>query len=78
LYDSILANLQGLEVRLAKAAGEDVVGLKIPVTRDDVGYLVEEVYRGKSVVSGLPLVRWRAPKMDTLRISGGKDRRAPG
>ncbi len=66
LYDSILANLQGLEVRLAKAAGEDVVGLKIPVTRDDVGYLVEEVYRGKSVVSGLPtrlaLVRWRAPK----------------
>lgn len=66
LYDSILANLQGLEVKLAKAAGEDVVGLKIPVTRDDVGYLVEEVYRGKSVVSGLPtrlaLVRWRAPK----------------
>ncbi len=64
-YDPILSALQNSEERLAKAAGEDVVGLKIPITRDDVVYLVEEVYRGRSAVSGLStrlvLVRWRAP-----------------
>ncbi|KAL9020174.1 MAG: hypothetical protein Q9185_002631 [Variospora sp. 1 TL-2023] len=66
LYDSILSGLQGLEERLARSAGQDPLGLKIPVTKDDVSYLVEEVYRGKSVISGLPtrlaLTRWRSPK----------------
>ncbi|KAL8821065.1 MAG: hypothetical protein Q9223_000827 [Gallowayella weberi] len=71
LYDSILSSLQGLEERLARSTGQDSQGLKIPVTKDDIGYLVEEVFRGKSVVSGLPtrlaLTRWRAPK-DGFRI----------
>lgn len=66
LYDHILANLQGLEERLVRQCGSDAVGLKIPITKDDVGYLVEEVYRGKSVVSKLPtrlaLIRWEKPK----------------
>lgn len=66
MYDNILANLQGLEERLARHEGVDPLGLKIPVTKDDVGYLVEEVYRGKSVVSSLStrlaLVRWDAPE----------------
>ncbi|KAL9595005.1 MAG: hypothetical protein Q9219_006704 [cf. Caloplaca sp. 3 TL-2023] len=66
MYDSILSSLQGLEERLARKAGQDPVGLKIPVTKDDVGYIVEEVFRGKSVLSRLPtrlaLARWRAPK----------------
>lgn len=66
MYDNILANLQGLEERLARHKGADSSGLKIPVTKDDVGYLVEEVYRGKSVVSNLPtrlaLVRWKMPE----------------
>lgn len=65
LYDHILANLQGLEERLVRQRGGDAVGLKIPVTKDDVGYLVEEVYRGKSVISKLPtrlaLIRWEKP-----------------
>ena len=67
LYDNILGNLQLLEERLAKFDGENTVGLKIPVTKDDVGYLIDEVFRGKSVISGLPtrlaLVRWR-PAME--------------
>lgn len=71
-YDNILANLQGLEERLIRAQGKDPLGLRIPVTKDDVGYLVEEVYRGRSVVTGLStrlaLIRWRKPnggyKMD--------------
>ena len=66
MYDGILGALQGLEERLARTETGNAVGLKLPITKDDVGYLVEEVYRGKSVVSGLPtrlaLVRWRAPE----------------
>jgi len=62
MYEAILANLQALEERLARWAGVESVGLRIPVTQDDVGYLVEEVYRGRSAVSGLStrlsLVRW--------------------
>lgn len=66
MYDGILGALQGLEERLARTEGEaNAVGLRLPITKDDVGYLVEEVYKGKSVVSGLPtrlaLIRWRAP-----------------
>ncbi|KAL8874573.1 MAG: hypothetical protein Q9174_000100 [Haloplaca sp. 1 TL-2023] len=66
MYDGILSGLQGLEERLAREAGQDPIGLKIPITKDDVGYIVEEVYRGRSVVSGLPtrlaLTRWKKPQ----------------
>ena len=66
MYDNILANLQGLEERLVRHEGADSLGLRIPVTKDDVGYLVEEVFRGRSVVSNLPtrlaLVRWKVPE----------------
>ena len=66
MYENILSTLQGLEERLAKDAIFGTQGLKIPVTKDDIGYLVEEVYRGKSVVSGIPtkltLTRWKAPE----------------
>ncbi|KAL8786181.1 MAG: hypothetical protein Q9213_002951 [Squamulea squamosa] len=76
MYDNILSGLQGLEERLARSVGQDPLGLKIPVSRDDVGYLIEEVFRGKSVVSGLPtrlaLTRWRAPK-DGFRINQSWD-----
>lgn len=41
------------------------VGLRVPLTPGDVAFLVEEVYHGRSVVSGLPtrptLVRWQRP-----------------
>lgn len=66
MYENIMSTLQGLEERLAKDSVFDVRGLKIPITKDDIGYLIEEVYRGKSVVSGVPtrltLIRWRAPE----------------
>ena len=65
IYDQVLKNLQGLEERLAKSEGLNVLGLKICITKDDVGYLIEEVFHGKSVVTGIPtrlaLVRWRKP-----------------
>ncbi|KAF2144073.1 uncharacterized protein K452DRAFT_152440 [Aplosporella prunicola CBS 121167] len=76
MYDGMLGALQGLEERLARHRGVDAVGLRIPITQDDVGYLVEEVYRGRSVVTGLAtrlaLTRWRAPP------EGFVDNRFPG
>lgn len=63
MYDGILGALQGAEERLARALFiEDAQGLKIPIMQDDVGYLVEEVYNGRSIISGLStrlvLIRW--------------------
>ena len=66
MYEDILGRLQALGEKLVRSTGADAVGLKIPVTKDDVGYLVEEVYRGKSVISGIPtrlsLMPWRRPE----------------
>ena len=67
MYEGILSALQGMEERLVRSEdGQDAIGLRIPLSKDDVGYLVEEVYRGKSVISGLTsrlaLVRWRRPE----------------
>ncbi|MCJ1437033.1 hypothetical protein MMC27_006418 [Xylographa pallens] len=66
LYESVLQGLQAAEVKLARAEGEDVQGFRIPVSKDDVAYLIEEIFRGKSVLSGLPtrlaLIRWRPSK----------------
>lgn len=76
MYDGILGALQGSEERLAKSFGFDSQGLKIPITQDDVGYLVEEVYRGRSVISGLStrlcLIRWEKPTHDFI------DKSTPG
>lgn len=66
MYETILSTIQGQEERLVRSTGADAHGLKIPLTKDDIGYLIEEVYRGKSVVSGVPtrltLVRWKVPE----------------
>lgn len=47
-------------------ANSAAVGLRVPLTSGDVAFLVEEVYRGRSAVSGLPtrttLVRWQLPE----------------
>lgn len=66
MYEGMLSALQGMEERLVRSEdGQDAVGLRIPLSKEDVGYLVEEVFRGKSVISGLTnrllLVRWRRP-----------------
>ncbi|EMC98633.1 hypothetical protein BAUCODRAFT_136900 [Baudoinia panamericana UAMH 10762] len=76
MYDGILAQLQGLEERVAKHQGHNPVGLRIPVMADDVGYVVEEVWKGRSAVSGLAsrlaLARWRKPEGDWV------DKQTPG
>lgn len=72
MYDAMLSALQGMEARLIKkSTGEVPVGLRVPLNVEDVAYLVEEVFRGKSVVSGLTtrlaLVRWKKPR-DGFRL----------
>lgn len=66
MYDTVFAGLQASEERLVKADGEDAAGLRAPITKDDVAFLIDEVFWGKSVLSALPtrltLVRWRAPE----------------
>jgi len=67
MYDGILAALQGSEEKLARQTteNEDAQGLKLALTAADIGYIVEEVFKGRSAVSGvttrLALVRWRRP-----------------
>lgn len=67
-----------VETRLARlepnSPADVAVGLKLPLTLGDVSFLVEEIYRGRSAVSGLStrlvLVRWWKPKGSILRTVG--------
>lgn len=67
MYDAIYGALRGQEERLYRitSGGTIPVGLRLPLTTEDVAYLVEEVWRGRSVVNGCPsritLVRWEKP-----------------
>ena len=79
LYEAILLALHGCEERLLRAevkakpngvpASKDehdaAVGLRNPLGTSDIAYLVEEVFRSRSVVSGLTnrlaLIRWHRP-----------------
>ena len=60
--DNVLSTLQGIEARLA----QDPYGLQVPVSKEDIAYLIDEVWRGKSVISGLStrlaMVRWKRPQ----------------
>ena len=80
MYDGILTQLQGSEEKLARftlasknGQDPDAQGLKLPITAADVGYVVEEVYRGRSAISGVPtrlaLVRWRRPEGRSMDVN---------
>lgn len=82
LYDTALSFLQGIEEKLVRTSEVSDpnanVGLKLPISAGDVTYLIEELYRGRSAVSGVPtklvLVRWRRPEGPVLRrIGSGAD-----
>lgn len=82
LYDGVLGAVQGYEEKMARFMnGNDpnmAIGLKTPINIRDIAFLVEEVYKGRSVVTGLfnrlVLIRWRKPTSSTLlRIGEGAD-----
>lgn len=70
--------VQAYEERLVRSepgAPKDIaVGLRIPLTVSEVAFLIEEMYRGRSAVSGLPtrlfLVRWRKPQESIMKTIG--------
>jgi len=78
MYEGMLGGLQGQEEKLLRHIGVDPVGLRLPVSVEDVAYLVEEVFHGKSVISGLAnrlvLTRWRKPELNFLDTSTAKQK----
>ncbi|KAI5843405.1 hypothetical protein DFP73DRAFT_80885 [Morchella snyderi] len=76
LYEEMIAQLAGQESRLRG----NVPGLRVPLREEDAGYVVEEVYKGRSVVSGyytrLVLARWEAlPEREDGGVWGMEEHR---
>lgn len=81
-HDSLFSAIQANEQRLVRsepgAPADIALGLRIPLTHSEVAFLVEEMYRGRSAISGLPtslfLIRWRKPQASILKTLGeGED-----
>ncbi|KXH55544.1 ThiF family protein [Colletotrichum salicis] len=80
LYTDIVAFVQGSETRIVhhRFGIEESKGLRIPVSLGDAAFLTEELWKGRSAVTGLinrlVLVRWRRPEGQTkLRIGEGAE-----
>ncbi|OAA40059.1 Molybdenum cofactor biosynthesis, MoeB [Metarhizium rileyi] len=74
MYEGMMTYVQGSEDRLARMLGLDTVGLKTPLTSGDVAFLAEELYHGRSAVSGistkLVLTRWQRPEETNMTVIG--------
>lgn len=74
MYEGILNLLQGYEEKLARGFVPDTTGLKVPVTMSDVAFLVEDLYHGRSILTGIPtrlvLIRWRGPEETSFTVIG--------
>ncbi|KAK2020816.1 ThiF family protein [Colletotrichum zoysiae] len=80
LYTDIVAFVQGSETRIVhhRHGIEESRGLRIPLSLGDAAFLTEELWKGRSAVTGLinrlVLVRWRRPEGATkLRIGEGAE-----
>jgi hypothetical protein len=77
MYEGLLAYLQGSEETLARVYTPGIIGVKTPITTSDVAFLAEEIYRGRSAITGLStrivLVRWEKPTHDTINRIGEGD-----
>jgi tRNA threonylcarbamoyladenosine dehydratase len=79
MYDGIMAAVQGSEEKILRhmTPSHDAsvtLGLKVPITLGDIAFLSEEIFRGRSAISGIPtrlhLIRWRRPTSSTLITIG--------
>ena len=76
MYEQLVTTVQSYEEKIIRRKHPSrfdrgvALGLKVPLTPADAAFLVEEIYRGRSAVSGvatrLRLVRWEVPEGDTL------------
>ncbi|KAJ4150500.1 hypothetical protein LMH87_011248 [Akanthomyces muscarius] len=74
MYDGIVNYVQSTEEKLARLFAPDLIGLRSPITAGDVAFLTEELYRARSVVTGIPtrltLIRWRRPQGINVSVIG--------
>lgn len=74
LSDTMYSSLQGTIERLVRAEVNDneLVGLRMPVSKEEIGYIVDEIWRGRSVISGLSnrlvLVPWKRPAKGGFKV----------
>jgi tRNA threonylcarbamoyladenosine dehydratase len=66
LIDNVSTQLQVTIERLVRAEEHKLIdGLRIPLSKEEVAFVVDEIWRGRSVVSGMPtrlaLVPWLRP-----------------
>ncbi|KAH9889126.1 ubiquitin-protein ligase molybdopterin-converting factor [Xylariomycetidae sp. FL2044] len=82
MYEGLLAAVQGGEEKILRhvESGDPgiTLGLKLPMTVGDMAFLVEDIYKARSAITGLPtrltLTRWKKPTDTTLvRIGEGAD-----
>jgi tRNA threonylcarbamoyladenosine dehydratase len=80
MYEGLLASVQGGEEKMLRyQTGGDPsisVGLKTPITTGDIAFLAEEIFKGRSAITGLTtrliLTRWRKPTSSIMiRIGEG-------
>ncbi|KAI1392508.1 ubiquitin-protein ligase molybdopterin-converting factor [Hypoxylon trugodes] len=79
MYEGLLAAVQGGEEKVLRhMTGGDpsiTLGLKVPITTADMAFLVEEIFKGRSAITGLTtrltLMRWRKPK-DSILVRIGE------
>lgn len=82
MYDGIQAFVQASEEKIIRAVTDGprelCIGLKVPIQSCEVSFLVEDIYKAKSAVTGiatkLVLIRWQKPTRNILiRIGEGAD-----
>ena len=74
MYDGILNYTQGSEERLARKFHPGIIGLKVPLSSNDVSLLTDDFYHARSIISGIPtrivLIRWRKPEGSSVLTIG--------
>lgn len=74
MYDSVLSFAQASEEKLCRLIVGDKLldGIKVPLTHGDVAFLVEDMFKGRSAITGLStrmvLIRWRKPGPETMLV----------
>lgn len=74
-YESILNFVQSQEEKLHRRLHPDLIGLKVPITINDIAFLVDDFYKGRSIITGIPtkimLMRWEMPTANNMLVIGG-------
>jgi len=77
MYEGILNYVNGSEEKLGRLFHPGLIGLKTPITLNDVAFLSDDLYSGRSIISGIPtrivLVRWQKPEETNVSFTGDKN-----